>query len=43
VTSALFDFELSAEDLAQLKKLGNKNVRFINPEFKKDGAKVFTA
>lgn len=38
---ALFDFELSAEDLEQMKKLGAKQVRFVNPDFKKDGAKVW--
>jgi len=38
---ALFDFELDADDMANMRKLGEKNHRFINPDFNVNGSKVF--
>lgn len=37
----VFDFELSAEEMAQIDALGARNVRMVNPPFRAGGAPVF--
>lgn len=40
--SQIFDFTLSEEDMTTLKKIGEKNIRFVNPDFRgPNGEKVF--
>lgn len=37
----IFDFELSEEDMAQIKELGKRQHRFVNPTSRTGGQKVF--
>ena len=38
---ALFDFELSAEDMQKMAELAKKRKRFINPPVRGDGSRIF--
>ena len=38
---ALFDFELSAEQMKQMAELGQRQQRFVNPAIRPDGSKIF--